>query len=133
MFRLIPLRSLARTAHHRVDDLFPVNPSFLASIQREIIAPNGTSPCYDDLQRSWNMTPDKTNTVLMTAGTLELTVYCLNKYTKASLVLTPENVYLDGKMHYGSPAMVEWAPRIFYKMRADAEGCAFVTFTANVC
>ena len=129
MFRLIPLRSIARTTQHRVD-LAGVDLGW-TTVQREIFAPNGTSPAYDDLPRSWNMMPNKTNAVLVTAGTLELTVYSLQARKQDSLVLTPENVYLNGKVHYGSPAMLEWAPGVFYKMRADDDGCTFVTFTAD--
>lgn len=131
MFRLIPLRSLARTAHHRVEDVFPVDITDLSSVQREIIAPNGTSPCYNDLPRSWNMTPDKSNTLLLTSGTLELVLYSLRERKQESLVLTPENVHLNGKLYYGSPVMIKWSPHIFYKMRADSDGCTFVTFISD--
>ena len=130
MFRLIPLRSLVRSAKHSVDEMFPVNFENVVSIHRDIIAPNSTSPGYE-LPREWNMMPDRSNTVLITQGALELTIYSLQKRTESSLILTPENVHLNGKIHYGSPAMIEWSPGIFYKMRAKSEGCAFVTFTTN--
>jgi hypothetical protein len=131
MFRLIPLRSLVRNTTQCVDYFALVDFAKLVSVQRETFAPNGTSPGYDDLPRSWNMMPDKRNVVLLIAGTLELTVYSLQQRVQTALVLTPENVYLNGKIHYGSPAMLEWGSDIFYKMRADDDGCSFVTFTLD--
>ena len=114
-----------------MDDIALVDFAKLVSVQRETFAPNGTSLGYDDLPRSWNMMPNKRNAVLLTAGTLELTVYSLQQRDQSALVLTRENVYLNDKIHYGSPAMLEWGPDIFYKMRADDDGFSFVTFTLD--
>lgn len=108
MFRLIPLRSLVRNTTQRIDHTSLVDFSRLVSVQRETIAPNWTSPGYNDLPRSWNMMPNNRNTLLITAGTLEFTVYSLQERKQSSLVLSSDNVYLDGKMYYGSPSMLEW-------------------------
>lgn len=131
MFRLIPLRSLVRNTTQRIDHTSLVDFSKLVSVQRETIAPNWTSPGYNDLPRSWNMMPNNRNTLLITAGTLEFTVYSLQERKQSSLVLSSDNVYLDGKMYYGSPSMLDWGSGVFYKMRTYTDGCSFVSFTLD--
>lgn len=132
MFRLIPLRSLVRTPRHRVDDFMPMDMGDLVTVQREMFAPARQRQYQDQdvlPSDSWSMLPDKSHTVLLTAGTLHLTLYSLQRREQKSLVLTPEHVSLDGRMHYGSPAMVEWSAGVFYRMRAgDDDGCSLLTF-----
>lgn len=131
MFRLIPLRAVVRTPHHRVDNIPPIDFSKPVSMQREMIAPNSVLPDYGVLSRSWNMKHDMTNTVFITTGSVELVMYCRQENKIESFVLTPENVHRNGKLYYGSPAMLEWPPGIFYKMRTQSEGCTFLTFVGH--
>jgi hypothetical protein len=69
--------------------------------------------------------------MLIANGTLELDLYCLQQRKQESFVLTPENVYRNGKLYYGSAAMFEWSPGTFYKMRTETEGCTLITFVTE--
>lgn len=127
MFRLIPLRTAAHTVTHRVDIAVPI----FDTVEREIHAPNYTTPGYRDkssAMTSWNMYPTKSNLLMITSGKVELDIYCLQERKHESFVLTPDDVYRNGKVYYGSPAMVGWAPGIFYKLRTGTDGASFVNF-----
>jgi len=131
MFRLIPLRIATQSAIHRIDTAMPLHDV----VEREIYAPNYTTPGHihahipdTTMSMSWNMYPTKSNLLMITSGKVELDIYSLHERNQQSFVLTPENVYRNGKVYYGSPAMLGWAPGIFYKLRIGSSGASFVNF-----
>ena len=129
MFRLIPLHTLVKGQKHKISAVFPIElvSKNLISIRRETIAPNSVSPA-NELGLSWTMTPDRSNTLLMTSGRLELSIYCAENNIEDNFVLTPDKIYRNGQFHYGNAAMLKLSPGVFYNLRTNGVECTFMTF-----
>ena len=61
-------------------------------------------------------------------GELRLDLYCLNSRQREDLIITPENIYKNGRIYYGSPAMIQWYAGTYYKTQSGENGCVFTNF-----
>jgi hypothetical protein len=137
MFKLIPLRSLARSGKHCVDALAPIDITRYDAIRRETYAPNTSTSWLDStpknnsfnsLSERWYMHPDKSNMLMVVHGAICVDIYNSEYDKHEEFILSSDNVYRGGKVYYGSPAMLGWGPGVYYKMHTTEEGCALVNF-----
>ena len=127
MFRLIPLRSVTRTSRMRIDEVAPFDYFNYDAVQRVIQAPDTNVPS-PSASRSWEMSHENANSVMVAHGELRLDLYCLNSRQREDFIITPENVYKNGRIYYGSPAMIHWRAGTYYKTHSGEDGCIFTNF-----
>lgn len=141
MFRLIPLRSVTRNSNIKVDTLTKHIPNN-SGIHREILSPNTISPVgsenitkdFNDtfiLGKSvrWYANDYEKNNLLVLSGSRELELYCDVKKKKETLVINEDNIYRNGKLYYGSPAMISWYGCIYHRTTSGKDGCLSINIT----
>ena len=92
MYRLIPLRTLRRTAGVIFDEVVPSDIPKIDGIDRVIHKANGISPgpC-DGVNRPWYMHTGQDDNLLVLQGELFVDIYCPMRKKKESFIITPDN------------------------------------------
>ena len=108
-YRLIPLRTLRRTAGVLFDEVVPSDIPKIDGIDRVIHKANGISPGPCEVVKlPWYMHPGQ--------GERFIDIYCPKLHKKESFIVTPDKVYCD------QPAMIVWPAGVFHRIISGSEG-----------
>tara|TARA_B110000483_G_C18190392_1_gene540709 strand:+ start:960 stop:1508 length:549 start_codon:yes stop_codon:yes gene_type:complete len=123
MYRLIPLRTLRRTAGVLFDEVVPSDIPKIDGIDRVIHKANGVSPgpCAG-VKRPWYMHPGQDDNLIVLQGERFIDIYCPLKKRKESFIVTPDKVYKNEKLYCDQPAMIVWPAGIFHRIISGSEG-----------
>lgn len=133
MYRLVPLRTLRKTAGVLFDEIVPSDiPKTIDGIDRVIHGPRGVSPgpC-EGVKRPWYMHPGQDDNLMVLQGERFVDIYCATKKKKTSFIVTPEKVYKDGKLYIDHPCMVVWPAGIFHRIVSGDEGSISLNFAVR--
>lgn len=132
MYRLIPLRTLRRTAGVVFEEVVPSDIPKIHGIDKVIHTANGVSPGpVDGIQRPWYKHKYQDDNLLVLQGERFIDIYCPNTKKKASFVVTPDKVYKNGKLYCDQPAMVVWPSGIFHRIISGANGSISINFSTR--
>ena len=136
MYRLIPLRGLRNTAKVQFHELVPSDIPQIHSIDRVIHEAYATSPgpvedCPNLVKRPWYMHSAQDDNLLVLQGERFVDVFCANKRTLASFIVTPDKIYKNNKLYHNSPAMITWPAGIFHRIVSGGEGSISVNFSTR--
>jgi len=123
MYRIIPLRTLRRTAGVCFDEVVSSDIPRIDGIDRVIHKANGVSPgpC-ESVKRPWYMHPGQDDNLIVLQGERFIDIYCPREKRKESFIVTPEKVYKNNKLYYNQPAMVVWPAGIFHRIVSGSTG-----------
>lgn len=132
MYRLIPLRTLRRTAGVLFDEIVPSDIPKIDGIDRVIHKANGVSPgpC-EGVIRPWYMHPGQDDNLMVLQGERFIDIYCPVQKKKNSFIVTPDKVYKNDKLYCNQPAMVVWPAGIFHRIISGSEGSISVNFATR--
>ena len=132
MYRLIPLRTLRRTAGMIFDEVVPSDIPKIDGIDRVIHKANGISPgpC-ESVKRPWYMHPGQHDNLMVLQGERFVDIYCPTLKKKHSFIITPDKVYKNDKLYCNQPAMVVWPAGIFHRIISGPEGSISVNFSTR--
>lgn len=137
MFKLIPLGQLFRNSSHRVDNVMIHDALKISGIYREIHGANSVSPIgtehhfkiLNSPAASWYANIYEKNNLLVLNGSRDLDLWCMKKDKMINFKLTEDKIYRNGKLYYGSPALISWGGDIFHKTKSGSEGSISINFT----
>jgi hypothetical protein len=133
MYRLLPLRQLRRTTGVLFDEIVPSDIPKISGIDRVIHGPNGISPGpIGAVKRPWYMHTHQDDNLMVLQGTRYVDIFDPSTKTKASFIVTPENVYKNGKLYYDRPAMLVWPAGIFHRIISGPEGSISVNLASRL-
>lgn len=117
MYRIIPLRTLRRTNGVKFDEIVPSDIPKIDGIDRVIHGPNAISPGpVGNVKRPWYMHPNQDDNLMVLQGTRFIDIYDKKTRCKSSFIVTPDQVYKNGKLYCNYPAMVVWPANIFHRI-----------------
>uniref|UniRef100_A0A6C0F881 dTDP-4-dehydrorhamnose 3,5-epimerase n=1 Tax=viral metagenome TaxID=1070528 RepID=A0A6C0F881_9ZZZZ len=132
MYRILPLRTLRRTAGVIFDEVSKSDIPKIDGIDRVIHKANGISPGpVDNVMRPWYMHTGQDDNLIVLQGERFIDIYCPVKKEKASFIVTPDNVYKNGKLYCAQPAMVVWPSGIFHRIISGSEGSISLNFATR--
>ena len=132
MYRILPLRTLRRTAGVLFDEVSKSDIPKIDGIDRVIHSANGISPGpVGNIMRPWYMHKHQDDNLIVLQGERFIDIYCPNKKEKASFVITPEKVYKNGKLYCSQPAMVVWPAGIFHRIISGSNGSISLNFATR--
>ena len=122
-YRLIPLRTLRRTAGVLFDEVVPSDIPKIDGIDRVIHKANGISPgpC-EGVKRPWYMHPGQDDNLIVLQGERFIDIYCPKLHKKESFIVTPDKVYKNDKLYCDQPAMIVWPAGVFHRIISGSEG-----------
>lgn len=136
MFGLIPMKSIARSSGVKIDKSIIQNIGNISGLYREEHAANTLSFLYCDTRicktfkgNSWCRTLNQSNYLFVTNGDRTIKLYCDETGSEQTIRLTPENVYRNGKMYYGSPAMIWFDHSIYHYSVSGVMGSSSIHIT----
>ena len=133
MYRIIPLRTLRRTSGVKFDEIVPSDIPKIHGIDRVIHGPNAISPGpVGNVKRPWYMHPNQEDNLMVLQGTRFIDIYDQKTRCKSSFIVTPEQVYKNGKLYCNYPAMVVWPANIFHRIISGPEGSISVNFSTRL-
>ena len=98
LYRLIPLRSLRKTAGVVFDEMVPSDIPKIHGIDRVIHGPNSISPGpVDNIKRPWYMHPGQDDNLMVLKGERYVDVCDPKSKQKASFIVTPDRIYKNDK------------------------------------
>jgi hypothetical protein len=136
MYRIIPFRTLRRTAGVQFDEIAKSDIPRISGIDRVIHGPNSISPgpVHDSVipvHRPWYMHKGQDDNLLVLQGTRYVDIFNPKTREKASFVVTPNEIYKNDKIYYKGPAMVVWPAGIFHRIISGEEGSISVNFATR--
>jgi hypothetical protein len=132
MYRIIPLRNLRRTSGVKFDEIVPSDIPKIDGIDRVIHGPNAISPGpVGNVKRPWYMHPNQDDNLMVLQGTRFVDIYDSNKRCKTSFIITPDQVYKNGKLYCDYSAMIVWPAKIFHRIITGDEGSISVNFSTR--
>ena len=98
---------LRRTPGVKFDEMVPSDIPKISGIDRVIHGSNSISPGpIEDtpipIKRPWYMHPGQDDNLLVLQGTRYIDIYCPEKKEKASFIVSPDKIYKNDKLYYGS-------------------------------
>ena len=136
MYRIIPFRTLRRTAGVQFDEIAKSDIPRISGIDRVIHGPNSISPgpVHDSVipvHRPWYMHKGQDDNLLVLQGTRYIDIFDPKTKTKASFIVSPDKVYKNDKLYYDGPAMVVWPAGIFHRIISGIDGSISVNFATR--
>ena len=136
LYRLIPLRTLRRTAGVKFDEIVPSDIPKIHGIDRVIHGPNSISPgpieeSTPPVKRPWYMHPGQDDNLMVLQGTRYIDIFNSNSNEKASFIVTPDKVYKNDKLYFDGPAMVVWPAGVFHRIISGEEGSISMNFATR--
>ena len=132
LYRIIPLRSLRRTAGVKFDEMVPSDIPKIHGIDRVIHGPNSISPGpVENVKRPWYMHPGQDDNLMVLQGTRYVDIFSPTTFEKASFIITPDQVYKNDKLYYDGPAMVVWPAGVYHRIISGEEGSISVNFASR--
>lgn len=132
MYRILPLRTLRRTAGVMFDEVSKSDIPLIHGIDRVIHKANGISPGpIGSIKRPWYMHTGQDDNLMVLQGERFVDIYCPKRKEKASFVITPDRVYKNGKLYCEQPAMVVWPSGIFHRIISGSEGSISVNLATR--
>lgn len=142
MFRIIPLGSVLRNGSHSIDNILIDSTSKFTSFNREILGPNTCGPIgtsnpiskklfrirHNQKESQFYQNRYEQNNLLMMQGMRTIELYCPDTSNTEFLEITPDNIYKNGKLYYGSPAILSWNGQLFHKTTSGAKGAISINF-----
>lgn len=141
MFTLIPLKNIKRCSSFKIDNLVVENGSNITGIFREIHGPKTKSSIgsenkikkmfkikYNCQEEIWYQNRFEKNNLMVLNGSRYLDLYCQRTYKKENLIIHEDNIYRNGKLYYGSPAIISWSGDLFHKTESGENG----SFSLNI-
>ncbi len=132
MYRILPLRTLRRTAGVLFDEVSKSDIPSIHGIDRVIHKANGVSPGpVGAVKRPWYMHTGQDDNLMVLQGERFVDIYCPVRKEKASFIITPDKVYKNGKIYCEQPAMVVWPSGIFHRIISGSEGSISVNLSTR--
>jgi hypothetical protein len=136
MYRIIPFRTLHRTAGVQFDEIAKSDIPRINGIDRVIHGPNSISPgpvndSVVPVHRPWYMHKGQDDNLLVLQGTRYVDIFNAKTREKASFVVTPNEIYKNDKIYFKGPAMVVWPAGIFHRIISGEEGSISVNFATR--
>jgi len=132
MYRILPLRTLRRTAGVLFDEVSKSDIPTIHGIDRVIHKANGVSPGpVGAVKRPWYMHTGQDDNLMVLQGERFVDIYCPVRKEKASFIITPDKVYKNGKIYCEQPAMVVWPSGIFHRIISGSEGSISVNLSTR--
>tara|TARA_B100001027_G_scaffold14511_2_gene8748 strand:+ start:3978 stop:4541 length:564 start_codon:yes stop_codon:yes gene_type:complete len=136
MYRIIPLRTLRRTAGVIFDELAKSDIPKINGIDRVIhgpysISPGPVSDAVIPCDRPWYMHKNQDDNLLVLSGTRYIDIFDPQKKEKASFIVTPDEIYKNEKLYYKGPAMLVWPAGIFHRIISGVEGSISINFASR--
>ena len=132
MYRILPLRTLRRTAGVLFDEVSKSDIPKIHGIDRVIHKANGVSPGpVGAVKRPWYMHTGQDDNLMVLQGERFVDIYCPVRKEKASFIITPDKVYKNGKIYCEQPAMVVWPSGIFHRIISGSEGSISVNLSTR--
>lgn len=141
MFTLIPLKNVQRAPSFRIDNLIVQNGMNITGIFREIHGPQSKSSIgsenitkkmfktlYNKNEEVWYQNRFEKNNLMVLNGSRNVDLYCPRSYKKENLIINEDNIYRNGKLYYGSPAIISWSGDLFHKTESSENG----SFSLNI-
>jgi hypothetical protein len=141
MFTLIPLKNVQRASSFRIDNLIVGNGKNITGIFREIHGPKAKSSVGSEnittkmFRIQYNKNEEvlfqnrfEKNNLMVLNGSRNLELYCPRTYRKENLIINEDNIYKNGKLYYGCPAIISWSGDIFHKTESGENG----SFSLNI-
>tara|TARA_Y100000389_G_scaffold204586_1_gene258165 strand:+ start:4464 stop:4985 length:522 start_codon:yes stop_codon:yes gene_type:complete len=141
MFTLIPLKNVQRASSFRIDNLIVQNGMNITGIFREIHGPKTKSSIGSENitkkmfktkpngeQEIWYQNQFEKNNLMVLNGSRNVDLYCPRTYKKENLIIHEDNIYRNGKLYYGSPAIISWSGDLFHKTEIGENG----SFSLNI-
>ena len=132
LYRLIPLRSLRKTAGVVFDEMVPSDIPKIHGIDRVIHGPNSISPGpVENIKRPWYMHPGQDDNLMVLKGERYVDVCDPKSKQKASFIVTPDRIYKNDKLYYDGAAMIVWPAGIYHRIISGDEGSISVNFASR--
>ena len=135
MYRLIPLRALRNTPRVAFHEIVPSDIPPIHGLDRVMHEPYATSPGeVEDTQiikRPWYMHPAQDDNLLVLQGERFVDIFCPQRRSLASFIVTPDKIFKNGKLYHDSPAMVVWPAGIFHRIVTGSTGSISVNFATR--
>tara|TARA_Y100000389_G_scaffold194699_1_gene225065 strand:- start:2827 stop:3345 length:519 start_codon:yes stop_codon:yes gene_type:complete len=146
MFRLLQLGSLKRLTNYKVDNVIHQDIAKITGIYREthgsnVMSPIGTEYVFkefhmnctdnDEGSKCWYANDFERNNLMVLSGSRTIELYCYVRKTREILTINEDNIYRNGKLYYGSPAMISWDGSIYHRTISGFKGCVSINFTQD--
>ena len=147
MFRLLPLGSLKRLTNYKVDNVLQQDIPKITGMYRETHGPNVMTPIgtedvfreFHDMNgvdnvagsKCWYANDFERNNLMVLNGSRTIELYCYNRNRREVLTVNEDNIYRNGKLYYGSPAIISWNGSIYHRTISGFKGCVSINFTQN--
>ena len=141
MFTLIPLKNVQRASSFRIDNLIVQNGMNITGLFREIHGAHSKSSIgsenitkkmfkiqYKKNEEVWYQNRFEKNNLMVLNGSRKLDLYCPRTYKKENIIINEDNIYRNGKLYYGSPAIISWSGDLFHKTESGENG----SFSLNI-
>ncbi|MDA9216362.1 hypothetical protein N9O88_00895 [bacterium] len=141
MFTIIPLKNVQRASSFRIDNLIVQNGMNITGIFREIHGPKTKSSIGSENitkkrfktkpnseEEIWYQNRFEKNNLMVLNGSRNVDLYCPRTYKKENLIIHEDNIYRNGKLYYGSPAIISWSGDLFHKTEIGENG----SFSLNI-
>lgn len=136
MFGLFPMKSIVRGSGFKIDRAIIQNIGNMSGLYREEHGPNTHSFMSSNNKKFKNvndeqmcLTLNQSNYIFVLRGTRTIKLYCDITDRKHTITITPDNVFSDGKLYYGSPAIIWWGHTIYHKSISGNTGCSSMHIT----
>ena len=143
MFQIIPLNSMTRNARHSIDNILFNSSTDFTAFYREILSPNMIGPVatsnplvkklfkIDSSKKEtiWHQNRYEINNLLILDGMRTIELYNMQNNKKSFIEITPDNIYKNGKIYYGSPCILTWNGELFHRTISGENGCISMNFT----
>ena len=83
---------------------------------------------YNCQEEIWYQNRFEKNNLMVLNGSRYLDLYCQRTYKKENLIIHEDNIYRNGKLYYGSPAIISWSGDLFHKTESGENG----SFSLNI-
>lgn len=129
LFEIVHLRRFRKT-EGVIFDVFTkelIEP--ISGIDRVIHQSNAVSPGkIGDVDRPWYMHPHQSDNLLVLHGERHIDLYSREHGKVESFVVTPTEVFQNGKLICDVPGMLIWPPYVFHRVESKENGSASVNF-----
>lgn len=136
MYRLIPLRALRNTPRVQFHEIVPSDIPPVHGLDRVIHEPYAISPGpVDDtarpVERPWYMHPAQDDNLLVLHGERFVDIFCPQRKTLASFIVTPDKIFKNEKLYHSEPAMIVWPAGIFHRIVTGSTGSISINFSTR--
>lgn len=140
MFKLIPLQQISRNSSSLLEQLL-IHPQLeITNIYKESHAPYthghvGTEHYLNIIKinqkENWYANIYERNNLLILSGERQLDLWCKKLNQKVSLLITEDQIFKNGRLYYGCPAVISWDGDIYHKLKTKENKSISINFTEN--